>query len=510
MKKDPGSHEVFMFNRVPNLSTTTHVCSDHHSLAQRLTALRNQINHVQASMCGRRSEIERLPMQRPSCAEAPPEPVCDLVMLHSVRPAAELLVEEGHGGQLSPHGATSQSDQVGLGRDWQEHPCQSSERAHGERQVDGTQGGSTPTWPDRDAGHQHEVCRLLGAHGIERSGKECEASTHQGLSGKDQQDLGRDLVECNQEVCGGAVIGSPRSGSAGTDCASSGGQGLSKSGGQDQGEEGAADASGDRLFVGHDDLGRGGGNSDCGEAKGELSALWSSLRSLRQRIGGATMRCGLNDKWPDNGSCNGHGQKQRTLDSAVQFQGSRPYDQKHNEGKSSLESCSTATNSVEADLPQPGPGGGKRHGVPPFTARKLATNVAVLGAMMLTPLREVLHQMDGSLDFLEVACSPTSSLSTQMQEYGYTIQRINVKEGYDLEKKSGTSKLGDLIRLKKPKHTWISLPCTRLTSLSNLTKRDDWEEAAFQKRRGRDLQRAHEIACNAEPILESGDDLSWE
>ena len=119
--------------------------------------------------------------------------------------------------------------------------------------------------------------------------------------------------------------------------------------------------------------------------------------------------------------------------------------------------------------------------------------------MMLTPLREVLHQMDGSLDFLEVACSPT-----------YTIQRINVKEGFDLEKKSGTTKLGDLIRDKKPKHTWISLPCTRLTSLSNLTKRDACEEAAFQKGRGRDFQRAHEIACNAEPILESGDDLSWE
>ena len=163
VKQEQGPREVFMLHRVSDVSVAKSSCGEYRRLAQRLTDLRNQINHVQARMCGRRSEDERLPMQRPSCAAAAPEPACDLVMLHSARPAAELPVEKGMEGNyrhMGPH-------PTGVGRDRQEHTCQSSERAHGEWQVDGAQGSSASAWPDRDAGHQHEVCRLSGAHGIE-------------------------------------------------------------------------------------------------------------------------------------------------------------------------------------------------------------------------------------------------------------------------------------------------------------------------------------------------------
>ena len=163
------------------------------------------------------------------------------------------------------------------------------------------------------------------------------------------------------------------------------------------------------------------------------------------------------------------------------------------------------TASALDELPTPTPGGGKRKGVPPVTAKKRAANVANLGAMMMTQLRDVLQQTSGTLDFLEVACSSTSSLSAEMEAMGYTIQRINVLEGFDLEKKSGTQKLQTLIEDRKP-----SLACTRLTSLSNLTQRDEVEEAAFQKRRSRDLKRAEEVAGGLESILKNGDDFSWE
>eukprot|EP00435_Cladocopium_sp_Y103_P069572 s59_g33.t1 len=178
--------------------------------------------------------------------------------------------------------------------------------------------------------------------------------------------------------------------------------------------------------------------------------------------------------------------------------------------KSSTTPLKSSMASALDELPVPTPGGGKRKGVPPVTAKKLATNVAVLGAMMMTPLHDVLQQTSGTLDFLEVACSSTSSLSTEMETMGYTIQRINMLEGYDLEKMSGILKLKTLIEEKKPRHTWVSLACTRLTSLSNLTQRDEVEEAAFQKKRSRDLKRAEEVVEGTESILMNGDDLSWE
>ena len=84
------------------------------------------------------------------------------------------------------------------------------------------------------------------------------------------------------------------------------------------------------------------------------------------------------------------------------------------------------------------------------------------------------------------------------------------KEGYDLDKASGTSLLQDLLQDRKPKHVWVSLKCTRLSSLNNLTQRDEEEEAAFQKRQARDLKRAQEVAGALDITLSNGDDFSWE
>ena len=244
-----------------------------------------------------------------------------------------------------------------------------------------------------------------------------------------------------------------------------------------------------------------------------MSSIWSALTKLKEKInGGSTL---LPESSDSPIPVNSHGLPQKAVDSAVQFQGSSQH-YEHYDGMDASTSrpCTTPLKSSTAsaldDLPTPTPGGGKRKGVPPVTAKKLAANVAVLGAMMMTPLRDVLQQTSGTLDFLEVACSSTSSLSTEMEAMGYTIQRINMLEGYDLEKKSGTQKLQTLIEDRKPRHTWVSLACTRLTSLSNLTRRDEVEEAAFQKKRSRDLKRAEEVAEGTESILKNGDDISWE
>ena len=167
-------------------------------------------------------------------------------------------------------------------------------------------------------------------------------------------------------------------------------------------------------------------------------------------------------------------------------------------------------NSVESQVPEPSAGGGQRKGVQPHTARKIARNAAVLGAMVLAPVQCLMNQISQATDFIEVACAPTSSLTASMESLGHSAYRINYRNGFDLDKKEGTTKLAQYVQEHVPRHGWVSLPCTRLSSLTNLTQRDEVEQANFQKRQGRDLKRAGEVVDAMEPILESDGDLSWE
>ena len=255
--------------------------------------------------------------------------------------------------------------------------------------------------------------------------------------------------------------------------------------------------------------GRGEGEQEE-EGKGRFQTLWSALKNLRERLKGSEDSVHRDSQRSDNDchcGVNSHGHQSKTIDSAIQFEGSS---QKFSRDEIGANPFDGAKNSVEKSLPNPGPGGRKQKGVSPYSARKLAANVAIMSALIVTPMRGLLTSMSQATDFVEVACSPQSSLSPRIEELGYVPQRINFKEGYDLEKKSGTTKLREFLVEKKPKHTWVSLPCTRLTSLVNLTQRSAWEEAAFQKRQNRDLQRADEVASALESTIAEGGDVSWE
>ena len=146
----------------------------------------------------------------------------------------------------------------------------------------------------------------------------------------------------------------------------------------------------------------------------------------------------------------------------------------------------------------------------PSVAKKMARNAAVLGVMLVAPLFGLFGQMQDRPDFLEVACSANSSLSEEMSQAGFHAKRINFLEGYDLSSSRGTRMLKHEISMHTPRFAWISLPCTRLTSLVNLTPRTDEELARFQKRQRQDLKRASEVADACEPILAEDGDLAWE
>ena len=112
----------------------------------------------------------------------------------------------------------------------------------------------------------------------------------------------------------------------------------------------------------------------------------------------------------------------------------------------------------------------KRNVVLPPLAKKIAASVAVLGATIAGPTQGLFSQLSGSPDFMEVACAEDSSLTTQMESLGYACRRINFKQGYDLSRPAGTAKLRDEMVSNPPRFTWISLPCTRLSPLQNLTE----------------------------------------
>ena len=152
----------------------------------------------------------------------------------------------------------------------------------------------------------------------------------------------------------------------------------------------------------------------------------------------------------------------------------------------------------------------KKNVITPNLAKRLATRAAVIGAMMLAPTRGLLSQVSGHPDFMEVACAPESSLSAEMMKQGYSIKRINYREGYDLESKRGTSMLRQEMTLNTPRMAWISLPCTRLSPLVNLTQRTPDEWATFEKKQQADLRRADEVSDGICIGLEQGMDFAWE
>eukprot|EP00435_Cladocopium_sp_Y103_P026993 s2397_g6.t1 len=145
----------------------------------------------------------------------------------------------------------------------------------------------------------------------------------------------------------------------------------------------------------------------------------------------------------------------------------------------------------------------------PNVAKKLVRNAAVLGCMLISPVLGLFSQMQDRPDFLEIACA-ANSLAGSMTDLGYHAKRVNYLTGYDLSSKKGASMLKQEIALHPPppRFSWVSLPCTRLPSLVNLTQKSEW--ASFLKRQRQDFERASEVADACEPILQNGDDVAWE
>ena len=487
-------------------------------LAQRLRDLQLRLRdgkQPSSTMWQSRPTVDRVAMQcTPQDGQDPAQPVRELVDMRSLWTQADV-----RGQAQGPWGdkvrrTPSESGSPGSGS---APAVNVSERLRGEDrhgQGDGVEGPPDAERSDGDHGNQPHlqlpgVCQADGSPGGEQDIAAGSAilSAERGKSEEKERRSWDCSVRPDPHGRSGLPAqedrhGLPRSGglqgcSGSPHCQGSrGGTRNAEDTGQDRGqdedlqEEGGDGASG-HLFI-------GGGEGDSGQG---LKGIWAALKSLQRRLKGSvesptTPTCTTSTTTP----VDEHASPSSQPRSAIQFQGS------HRDDSASRHQG----NLVEEQLPFPGRGGGKKHGVPPSTARKLAANSAMLSAMMVMSVRGLFGQLSSGTDFVEIACSPTSSMTTAMEELGHHCTRVNFKSGYDLEKKSGTTALSQMIKEKRPRHAWVSLPCTRLTGLVNLTMRNEVEEAAFQKRQGRDLRRADEVVQAVEPMLEAGDDVSWE
>ena len=145
-------------------------------------------------------------------------------------------------------------------------------------------------------------------------------------------------------------------------------------------------------------------------------------------------------------------------------------------------------------------------------AKKLMASFAILNALVVNPVAGLMSMLQGAPGFVEVACSPTSRLSSLIEEKGYMAKRINFKGGYDLESPKATSLFRLEMKMATPRSAWISLPCARLSALQNLTPRSPEGWAKFEKRQQRDLKRADEVATAVEESMDSREDFdfAWE
>ena len=74
--------------------------------------------------------------------------------------------------------------------------------------------------------------------------------------------------------------------------------------------------------------------------------------------------------------------------------------------------------------------------VRPVLARRLA-KAAALTTVLMHPVKELFSMMTSQIDVLEVACSPTSELTTTFEQAGYQCN------GFDLDTRRGASYLGE-------------------------------------------------------------------
>ena len=440
-------------------------------LAQRLQALsQTQFSDESPGACSmRRSSSQGVPMLREALWQSQNQQVCRVGNMSSMWPTLGVHQQEGLQWRDSTHGSRSSTTPPGLaGHGAESDSPRASDGENGHREGHGGSWQMAATGSDDQSCPQYDLGGVPQANGhlsgsAEGESIDCVARTTGQVESPTREavDHGGGCEECScirGEDQGGKPPVAERSSEDGHYARSEklGGEGHLGHGDQGGGNGEEAGAGGDEL-----------GCNQCGIVNGEgrrssLSTLWDALKSLKQKMSGGGDKSQVDSLAPDL--------KQFEVES--EFEGDRtllsspeaPYKGKH--GASVPQFSMKVVKEKDGDVAKVQSDSGKNV-VWPSVAKKLAVNAAVLGAFLIGPCHGLLGQLQSSPDFMEVACAPNSSLSSQMEENGYMIKRVNYKSGFDLASRQGTSMLKQDVKLHPPKFMWVSLPCTRLSPLVN-------------------------------------------
>ena len=529
-------------------------------------------NGREASSSMRRSEAHQVSMLwSPQAGQGKEQPVQQLDELLPMRPSSHVCVkeqlarsDEADGPRASPHpsslgGPREECSSIGLHGatgQWQTSRTERSDAPvgidvehDGEYDVPGVLGEDQEAWTSRRAALNSGPCRGINGDSDDAAhAKGNNADTSRSIESFGKPDLGGgeprsqgtfetgrgESQSGNAEdrgLGGGSDQTTPdcrtAEGRHGGDCSCENGE----RGQESTSEQGDSRRKGDpRADSGS---GMGVGQRGVPREQEEISSngiwgLWNRLKNLRQKM---TPGMGSN---PSNDEAGFASTSQTTTSGSLELVGGsqalkapsqshgtfefaektvNPSDLVHGVRSDSIALAQPifyeqGRNSIKAaDKTQ-----SRKNIVMPSLAKKLATSVAVRGAAITQPVQGLMAQLHDSPDFVEIACAPNSALTEQMEDYGFTCKRINYKSGYDLSSTRGTSMLKTEMKLHPPRFSWVSLPCTRLTSLQNLTERSEEEWCNFEKRVGRDLKRADEVAEGLCEALDADPefDFAWE
>ena len=518
-----SSHEIYMISTSTPTSTVT-TSNGMQRLAQRLEALRSQIQDGQygipTTFSSGRSQAQQFPVLWPTqTRQGASESTRNMGSLPDLRTSVDVCEQEWSTRRIPADGTRAWIDQPGSCRVGKAIPAHRDECRESDRQADGDQREASSDWNDVDGQHQYDVSPVLGAPEEQwcqlgaTSSQPCPSGSasraSEDIDGLQVNDITGSSpgVGCRGEGHLGDEPDANRSCCSGFPVCSLERQGEVDGGPSkivpDKGQEGARGVAQGINSRGDDNLQHRRG----GQEHGSWNGLWSSLRELQDRIRtGANSELHTTTLFQNKKGTTNNTSMSDVCDADI-----------HGDPKSTLVPPTCTTDGTFCSISSTPPSmfetfhvQSEKNKVGGGLAYRLAKSAAVLGAMVLAPVSGLLGGIQGSADFVEVACSPTSSLSTAIESMGHSIKRVNYREGYDLESRIGTSLLKQDFQQRTPRFSWISLPCTRLTPLTNLTPRSEAEWAAFEKRQQRDLKRADEVSEGVCEGLSRGMDFAWE
>ena len=361
------------------------------SLAQRLQKLKEELNgSAQNRRDTSRSPSRRMAMSRSPCErQGEEQPVCAMDKLQAVRASPELCGEDQRtrGNTVSWTGTGACGD--GAGRVAADLPAGGNEREdlHGQGHgVEGPKPGDEswtrksavgnscrPTsWQSTSGRRDHDWDYGLSSQ-IPKYDK--GTNTTNGTGDTNQVDKGNKKCVSNTKLCGFGSVGH---------CCSKG-QGKSCSCPEPAGDGSSRGAPSDG-----DPFGRREPDSS-----GRIAGLWNALKALREKM-------------RPSGSSGNRLEADRHMDAT------NPKDVNHVNIQTTCTTSTTASKDTTKEDILSMKNSFTREILPPL-AKKLA-KAATLSAMVMGPVKEIFAATENKYDLVEIACSPTSTLTSAFED----------------------------------------------------------------------------------------------